>query len=136
MGPIVCHEASVRNYHYRLCKIPEERKSQVHIISPSASPSTATECHPCVEPRLRLKVHTSDINASQIKSRPFLLVISSTSCCCQVYYFRPRFAFFPNLPLHWSIWNNFFFLTEKLRFLLHSYSIFIGKTCHYSRRIS
>jgi hypothetical protein len=174
MGPIGCTETSVINYCYRLRNTPEERRSQVHTISPSASPSTATEClwywgHPCVEPRLnplnteinpvcplltlfgahhifhvsrlrvKLSAHTPDINASQIrvKSRPFPLVRPSTPCCCQVYCFRPRFAFFPNLPLHWFILNNLFFLAEKLWVLLHSYSIFIEKKkCPYSRRIS
>ena len=102
MGPIICRERSVRNYHYRLRNTPEERRSQAHIISLSASPSTATEClwywgHPYVEPRLSLTVHTPDINASKIKSRPFPLVKQSTPCCCQVYCCRPRFAFFPNL---------------------------------------
>jgi hypothetical protein len=132
MGPIVYRETSVRNYHYRLRNIPEECRSQAHIISPSASPSTATERlwywgHPSVEPRLRLTVHTPDINASQIKSLPFPLVRPPTPCCCQVYCCRPRFAFF---PLHWFIQNNFLFLAEKLRILLHSYRIFIAKTCH------
>ena len=57
-------------------------------------------------------------------------------CCCQVYCFRTRLAFFPSLPLHSFIRNNFSFLAEKLWVLLQYYSIFIGKTSHYSRRIS
>jgi hypothetical protein len=132
MGPLVCREASVRNYNYRLGNIPEQRTSQAHIMSPSASQSTAIECllywgHPYVEPRLTLTIHTPAINASQIKSRPLPLVRPSTPCCCQVYCFRPRSSFFPNLPLHWFIRDNFFFLAKKLCILLHSHSIFIEK---------
>ena len=131
-GLIVCREASVRDYHYRLCNIPEERRSQAHIISPSASPSTATEClwywgHPCVEPRLRLTVHTPEINASQIKSRPFPSVRPSTPCCCQTYCFRPRYTFSLTSLSIGSSWKNVFFLAEKLWVLLHSYSICIEK---------
>ena len=30
MGPIGCLDTSVRNYHFTLCNIPEERRSHLH----------------------------------------------------------------------------------------------------------
>jgi len=42
VGPIVCSETSVRNYHYTLRNDPEERRS----LPPTPLPSVATSDQP------------------------------------------------------------------------------------------